>query len=56
MELELVVQGIRNGSGVEVIAEQTGMGLGSGSGRELELGTRPSAHLLVAHQVDLDVR
>lgn len=30
--------------------------MGSGSERELELGTRPSSHLLVAHQVDLDVR
>lgn len=32
------------------------MGVGSGSERELELGNRPGSHLLIAHQVDLDVR
>ena len=49
---------VRDGIGVGVTAEQRQEwgGRGSGSGRDLELETRPGSHLLIAHQVDLDVR
>lgn len=62
--VELVGAGVRKRMGLD-LGMELGLGsgqsrdrmrLGSGSARELKLGTRPGSHLLVAHQVDLDVR
>jgi len=49
LEMELVL-------GSQLSRDRNGGGRGSGSGRDLELETRPGSHLLIAHQVDLDVR